>query len=90
MQPFTFERVDAIDRAIGSRGTIAERHAALRAAGVTAADLARIHAPIGLDLGGRTPAEIALAILAEIVAVRYGRAGGMLKLHHEEHEGHEA
>ena len=34
--------------------------------------------PVGLDLGGREPAEIALAILAEIVAVRHGRRGGML------------
>ena len=35
-------------------------------------DLARLHGPIGLDLGGRAPAETALAILAEIVAERYG------------------
>jgi xanthine dehydrogenase accessory factor len=34
-----------------------------------------VHAPIGLDLGGRSPAEIALAILAEIVQVRYGGSG---------------
>jgi xanthine dehydrogenase accessory factor len=65
--------------AIGSRGTNATRFTALRAAGTTEADLARIHAPIGLDLGGRTPAEIALAILAEIVATRYGRTGGSLR-----------
>jgi len=65
--------------AIGSRGTNAARVAALRAAGATEADLARIHAPIGLDLGGRSPAEIALAVLAEIVAVRYGRSGGSLR-----------
>jgi molybdenum cofactor cytidylyltransferase len=41
--------------------------------GVTGADLARIRAPIGLDLGGRTPEDIAVAILAEVQAVRYGR-----------------
>ena len=65
--------------AIGGRGTHQARLDALRAQGVSEADLARIHAPIGLDLGGHTPAGIALAILAEIVAVRYGRAGGSLQ-----------
>jgi len=58
---------------IGSRTTQARRQAALQEAGVTDAELARVHGPIGLDLGGREPAEIALAILAEIVAVRHGR-----------------
>ncbi len=47
--------------------------AALRREGVSEPFLAALHAPIGLDLGGRTPAEIALAILAEIVAARNGR-----------------
>lgn len=47
---------------------------ALRAGGVPESFLASLHAPIGLDIGGRTPAELALAILAEIVAVRNGRA----------------
>ena len=37
---------------------------------MTDAQLARVHAPIGLDLGGRRPEEIAVAILAEMVAVR--------------------
>jgi hypothetical protein len=41
--------------------------------------LARIHGPAGLDLGGGTPAETALAIVAEIVAVRAGRSGGSLR-----------
>jgi xanthine dehydrogenase accessory factor len=57
--------------AIGSRKTQAERRARLLAEGFTEADVARIHGPIGLDLGGRHPAEIALAILAEIVQHRY-------------------
>ena len=63
---------------IGSRTTQAKRKAALREEGFGEAELARIHGPVGLDLGGRGPAEIALAILAEIVAVRHGRRGGML------------
>ena len=56
--------------ALGSRRTHAQRVARLRGAGVSEADLARIHAPVGLDLGGRTPADIALGILAEIVSER--------------------
>jgi xanthine dehydrogenase accessory factor len=63
---------------IGARSTQADRRRALAEAGFDAATLARIHGPVGLDLGGREPAEIALAILAEIVAVRHGRSGGML------------
>jgi xanthine dehydrogenase accessory factor len=59
--------------ALGSRRTHAKRVEALRAEGFGDADIARIHAPVGLDLGGRAPAEIALAVLAEIVAVRFGR-----------------
>jgi xanthine dehydrogenase accessory factor len=61
---------------IGSHVTQAKRKAALREVGFSDAELARIHGPVGLDLGGREPAEIALAILAEIVAVRHGRDGG--------------
>lgn len=61
--------------AIGSRKTQAERRERLLGAGFSEADLARIHGPIGLDLGGREPAEIALAILAEVVAARYGKGG---------------
>jgi len=63
---------------IGSRTTQARRRRALREAGFDEAELARIHGPVGLDLGGREPAEIALAVLAEVVAVRHGRAGGKL------------
>lgn len=64
--------------ALGSRGTHERRKARLREEGFTDADLARIRAPIGLDLGGRSPEEIALSILAEIVAIRHGRGGGPL------------
>jgi xanthine dehydrogenase accessory factor len=65
--------------AIGSRGTHESRLESLRAQGVTEEQIARIHAPIGLDIGGKTPAEIALAILAEVIAVRYNRSGGMMR-----------
>ena len=61
--------------AIGSRRTQAERRTRLLAAGVSDDELARLHGPIGLDLGGRTPAEVALAIMAEVVAERYGGSG---------------
>jgi xanthine dehydrogenase accessory factor len=64
--------------AIGSRKTQAERRARLLAAGVPEADLARLRGPIGLDLGGREPAETALAIMAEVVAQRFGRSGAPL------------
>ncbi|MFN8544474.1 MAG: XdhC/CoxI family protein [Candidatus Binatia bacterium] len=63
---------------MGSRRTLERRRVELRAAGVSEAELARVRAPIGLDLGGRVPEEIALAILAEVVAARHGREGGPL------------
>jgi xanthine dehydrogenase accessory factor len=47
----------------------------LREAGVTEEQLARLRVPIGLDLGARSAPEIALAILAEIIATRYGGSG---------------
>jgi len=54
--------------ALGSRKTHARRIERLQKAGFTEADLARIHAPIGLNIGGVSPAEIALSIMAEITA----------------------
>ncbi|WP_262298049.1 XdhC family protein [Microvirga sesbaniae] len=54
--------------ALGSRKTHERRVQRLMASGFTEADLARIHAPIGLDIGAVSPAEIALSILAEIIA----------------------
>lgn len=59
--------------ALGSSRTHAKRLERLRARGWAEPALARIHGPVGLDLGGRKAAEIALSILAELVAVRYGR-----------------
>lgn len=60
--------------AIGSKKTQAARRERLREAGLTEAQVGRLFGPIGLDLGGRSPAETALAIMAEIVAVRHGGA----------------
>lgn len=59
---------------VGSKGTRATRNDALRAEGVGDELIARIHGPIGLDIGARTPEEIALAILAQIVASARGKA----------------
>jgi xanthine dehydrogenase accessory factor len=61
--------------AMGSRRTHLARLEQLRDAGVGEAQLARLHSPIGLDLGARTPEETALSIAAEIVAVRHGGTG---------------
>lgn len=63
---------------MGSRETRRQHFAELRAAGVSEEFLSRVHGPIGLDLGARSPEEVALAIMAEIVAVRYGRSGSFL------------
>lgn len=65
--------------AIGSRTTNEQRRADLREQGVEDEDLVRIFAPIGLDLGAESPAEIALAIMAEIVATSRHRHGGHLR-----------
>jgi xanthine dehydrogenase accessory factor len=63
---------------LGSRKTQTDRGQELLDAGFKESDLARIHGPVGLDLGGREPALIALSIMAEVVAVRHRRSGGML------------
>ena len=61
--------------AVGSKKTQGDRRERLREAGVTDAELDRLRGPVGLDLGGRNPAETALAIVAEVVAERYGGSG---------------
>ncbi len=65
--------------AMGSRRTHDDRSRRLRDAGVTDAETARLRSPIGLALGGRTPEETALSILAEIVMVRAGGTGAPLR-----------
>jgi xanthine dehydrogenase accessory factor len=65
---------------VGSRRRVRSAFRALLDAGVPAERLARIHAPIGVDIGAETPEEIALSIAAELVAVRRGvEAGGSLR-----------
>jgi len=61
--------------ALGSRVTTANRMTTLREEGATEEQLARIHAPIGLKIGSRSPAEIALSIMAEIVANSHDKGG---------------
>ncbi|MBJ7472354.1 MAG: XdhC family protein [Solirubrobacteraceae bacterium] len=64
--------------ALGSRRSHAERLERLRERGVPNADLQRLVAPVGLDLGGWSPREVALSIASELIAVRHGRGGGRL------------
>ncbi|MCI0584348.1 MAG: XdhC family protein, partial [Chloroflexi bacterium] len=65
--------------AVGSRKTQADRKGRLREAGLDEAAIGRLRGPIGLDLGGRDPAETALAIMAEIVAARRGGSGAPMR-----------
>ncbi|MFJ8591008.1 XdhC family protein [Streptomyces sp. NPDC093598] len=74
--------------AMGSRRTHLDRNTRLREVGVTELELSRLHSPIGLDLGARTPEETALSIASEIVAGRRGGSGLSLTgahtpIHHE-------
>jgi xanthine dehydrogenase accessory factor len=64
--------------AMGSRRAQASRRERLLAQGVTDAELARVAAPIGLDLGGLTGEETALSIMAEVLAAKHGHGGGRL------------
>ena len=61
--------------ALGSRRTHGARLKRLREAGLSEEDLERIHAPVGLDLGARTPGEIAASVVAEIIQVLRAGAG---------------
>ncbi|MDX3642730.1 XdhC/CoxI family protein [Streptomyces sp. MB09-02B] len=61
--------------AMGSRRTHEDRARRLREAGLGTAELARLRSPVGLDLGARTPEEVAVSVAAEIVALRWGGSG---------------
>ena len=65
--------------ALGSRATNIERIARLRARGIPETALQRINAPVGLDLGGATPAETAVSVAAQIIALAHGRSAAPLR-----------
>ena len=64
--------------ALGSRRTQGLRQERLLEMGVARDDVERVYGPIGLDIGGHTPAETAIAIVAEVIAHRSGRSGRQL------------
>jgi xanthine dehydrogenase accessory factor len=66
--------------ALGSRRSNEARRARLQQFGVTTQEAVRLRGPIGLNLGGRTPAEIALAVLAELTALQHGRTTAAMGL----------
>jgi len=61
---------------LASHHRVEKAREGLREAGVSEAFIAGLHAPIGLDIGARAPAEIALSILSEVIAAKYGKARG--------------
>jgi xanthine dehydrogenase accessory factor len=71
--------------AIGSKKTQAKRRKRLIDSGLAADAVDRVHGPIGLDIGADTPEEIAVAILAEMIAAKYARRGTPLKDRDEAH-----
>jgi xanthine dehydrogenase accessory factor len=78
--------------AMGSRRTNERRLAELQERGMSEAELARLHAPIGLDIGSRTPEETAVSIASEIIAARWGGSGAPLRtaegpIHYKESVG---
>lgn len=64
--------------ALGSRHTQEARRGRLARAGLTDAELARLHGPVGLDIGARSPAETGVSVVAEVIAIRSGRSAAPL------------
>jgi len=65
---------------LGSKRKTVMIYEALLKRGISPERLKQVHSPIGLDLGGRTPEEIAVSIMAEIIAFRHNRPGGSMKI----------
>ena len=61
---------------LGARRRIADRLAPLQAEGAPGHLFDKLHAPIGLDIGGKAPWEVAVSVIGEIMALRYARASG--------------
>lgn len=68
---------------LGNKRKVTAHFAMLNEMGAAEPLIDRVHVPIGLNLGGQKTAEIALAVMAEIQAVKYGRPGGFLSILHE-------
>ena len=65
---------------LGSKRKTVMIYEALLKRGITPERLKQVHSPVGLDLGGRNPEEIAVSIMAEIIAFRHDRPGGAMKI----------
>ena len=63
---------------IGSKAKVTRLHEVLREEGITIEHPDRLHAPVGLDIGAISPEEIAVSILAELIAVKYGKLEGAM------------
>lgn len=72
---------------IGSEEKVRATFEKLAASGVPADALARIHAPIGLDIGAETPDEIAVSVVAEMIAVKHGLTDTVMLKDKPEHKG---
>ena len=78
------DRKPAYIGAMGSRSTHEDRLRRLGEKGLSSSQMSELHSPIGLDLGGRTPEETAISIVAEVIAKRYGGSGKPLRKSHLE------
>lgn len=67
---------------LGNKRKVTAYFSRLNSMGIDEARMERVHVPIGLDLGGQKSVEIALAVMAEIQAIKYGRPGGFLSIKH--------